>query len=140
MFLPYSVAEPKIDLAIIVRDAIHLSLAPTRLDTSTNKLQQDLASSTSEESESGSDRSKSVQDDAKFPKMEVATEFLPGGSSFKQYMKNSRNFLPHDSEAYSPDTFLEHIVKGKITLLAKILENHFQDVAQLDFIIGSTNS
>jgi hypothetical protein len=34
---------------------------------------------------------------------------------------------------WSPDTLQEHIVKGDITPVAKILENHFEDVAQLDF-------
>ena len=104
-----------------------------RKDSSTNKPEQDLASNPSEESESSSEGSNSVHGEAKYPNMELATEFLLGGSPFKQYKTNIRNFLRLDSEMWSPDTLQEHIVKGDITPVAKILENHFEDVAQLDF-------
>jgi hypothetical protein len=63
----------------------------------------------------------------------LATEFLLGGSPFKQYKTNIRNYLHLDSEVWSPYTLQEHIVKRDITPVAKILEIHFEDVAQLDF-------
>lgn len=74
-----------------------------------------------------------MHDEAKYPNVNLATDFLLGGTPFRQYKNNIRGFLRLDPELWTLDTLQQHVIKGDVTPVSKILEDHFEAVAQLEF-------
>jgi hypothetical protein len=100
--------------------------------TNTNIPEDDALSQASEESD-GSNSESSNFAETKYPNVELATAFLVGGGPYKKYITNFRNFPHLDSGVWGPVTLHECVVKGDIGAVTKLLEEHFNDVAQLEF-------
>lgn len=94
---------------------MHTSFLPTlitnstksfpRKDSSTNKLEQDLASNPNKESESGSQGLNSIHDEARCPNMELENKYASGDSASKQY----RRIFFVSIRDVEPDTLQEYV-------------------------------
>lgn len=85
----------------------------------------------SEDSEgSDSEESGTGDEEDTYPNVEMATEFIIGGTPFKQYKYNLRGFLRLDA---SPARLQELVIAGDIVAITKLLSTRFEEVAQLEF-------
>jgi hypothetical protein len=116
------------------KSQIERLLGPQK-DNETHEPVHGAASNPSEDSESGSELSNFLEDfyETKYPNMDLATDFLLGGAPYKQYKLNLRIFLRLDAGVWEPATLQEFILREDVTEVAKLLEDHFEEVAQLEF-------
>ncbi|KAF8860775.1 hypothetical protein BDZ45DRAFT_724295 [Acephala macrosclerotiorum] len=91
-------------------------------------VEQDTLSEVSEGSDS--EGSGFANEDTKYPNVAIATEFLVGGTPFKQYKLNLKDFLRPDA---SPAKLQELVVDGDVVAVTKMLSTRFGEVAQLEF-------
>ena len=94
---------------------------------------EDERSSQGYEDSDDSDSDQSNFADIKYPNAGLATEFVVEGDPYKKYKDSLRNFLHLDAGVWGPVTLHDYVVKGDTQAVTKLLTEHFDDVAQLEF-------
>ncbi|TAQ90304.1 hypothetical protein B7494_g1364 [Chlorociboria aeruginascens] len=64
-----------------------------------------------------------------YPNIELAIKFLVGSTLYKQYKANICNLFRLDVDVSAPISLHEHVVRGDVDAVTRLLEDHFEDIA-----------